>query len=64
MNFYGLREARGLIAADRKSIAKEFPRSKEPYVRGMRDALKALDNRIALRMEAYKRDPTAPRILD
>lgn len=64
MNFYGLREARSLIAADRKSLATEFPRSQDPYIRGMRDALKALDNRIAMRMEAYKRDPTAPRILD
>jgi hypothetical protein len=51
MNLYGLREARSLIAADRKAIAAEFPRSKQPYVRGMRDALKALDNRIVLRME-------------
>jgi hypothetical protein len=54
---YGLMEARRLIAADKRSIGKEFPRSNDPYVRGMRDALKALDDRIHMQIDEYKRAP-------
>jgi len=57
MSYYGLREARTLIAAERKLIAADYPRSTDPYVRGMRDALKSLDNRIGMKLDEYKNAP-------
>lgn len=61
MNFYGLREARQLIADERRIIAASSPRPNDPFTRGMRQALGTLDNRIKRRMEEYKKDPTAPK---
>lgn len=60
-HLYGLREARTLIAERRKVLATHHPRSDDPYVRGQRDALKALDDKIKARMEGYKpvNDPPA-----
>lgn len=60
MNLYGLREARAMIAEERKALAAEFPRSNDPYVRGQRDALKQLDEKIAERMKGYQPAPNPP----
>ena len=53
-HLYGLRDARSLIAEERKALAAAYPRSTDPYVRGQRDALKAIDDRIKVRMDGYK----------
>lgn len=54
--FYGLRAARGLIAQMRKDMAADpmVRRSQDPFTRGQREALKALDLRIQQAMEACR----------
>jgi hypothetical protein len=54
MRTYGLREVRSMIAEERKVLAKDHPRSSDPYVRGQRDALKRLDDQIVLRIKGYQ----------
>ena len=54
MTVYGLREARTMIAAERKAIAAGAARSTDPYTRGRRDALKILDEKIKERIDGYK----------
>lgn len=52
MKIYGLKEARRIIADERKALAKAMPRSQDPYTRGVRDALMALDEKIQARIKA------------
>lgn len=50
MDVYGLRRARALIAAERKELAAIHPRSQDPFVRGQREALMRMDEKIEAEM--------------
>ena len=56
LHIYGLRAARALIADMRKDMAADpmVRRSQDPFIRGQREALKALDARIQQAMEACR----------
>ena len=57
IDFYGLRVARSLIARMRKDMAADpmVRRSRDPFIRGQREALKILDARIQQTMESCGR---------
>lgn len=57
MLVYGLREARALIAAERKALAADHPRATDPYTRGQRDALKEIDRQLKVRIAELTTTP-------
>ena len=50
----GLRAAKTLITARRKELAKEFPHSTDPHIRGERHGLKALLDIINVEIDRIK----------
>jgi len=46
----GLREAKKLAAAMKSELAAAYPRSQDPFIRGQREALKVLDDRLKARI--------------
>jgi len=46
LRIYGLRDAKKLIAEMRKELARDYPRSTDPFVRGERYALQEMADRI------------------
>ena len=63
MEIHGLKQAKRLVSEQRKALAKDYPRSVDPYVRGQRDALKDLEARIDLAITGCRVATDLPRIL-